>query len=205
MVKATYKHTGKMNGMVSISTYKGCNGQCEAYSKIEGSICQHCYVDRALRYKNNLPKYIENYNILNNRDITTDEIKALKLDNYKFIRFEAFGDLGSTQCFINYCKICNYYNDSNFTLWTKNPHFIAEALKTIKKPKNLIIIVSSLFVNVPYENKRGYNFIDKIFTVYDDNYIKHNDITINCGAKQCITCKQCYKRNKIQYINEKLK
>ena len=205
MLKATYKHTGKMDGMVSVSTYKGCNKQCQAYSMVEGSICQHCYVDRALRYKNNLPKYIENYNILNNSDISINDIKGLRLDNYKFVRFEAFGDLGSPQCFINYCKICNYYSDTNFTLWTKNPHFIAKALETIEKPKNLIIIVSSLFVNVPYENKRGYDFIDKIFTVYDKDYIKDNDVRINCGAKNCLGCKLCYKKNKVKFVNEILK
>ena len=51
----------------------------------------------------------------------------------------------------------------------------------------------------------GYDFIDKIFTVYDKDYISAHDVSINCGAKSCLTCHKCYVKSKIKYINEKLK
>ena len=51
----------------------------------------------------------------------------------------------------------------------------------------------------------GYDFSDKIFTVYDKDYISTHDVSINCGAKSCLTCHKCYVKSKIKYINEKLK
>ena len=79
-----------------------------------------------------------------------------------------------------------------------------------KKPDNLIIIISSLFLNtqwnyetLPYSSK--YWFIDKIFTVYSKKYINDNNIQVNCGSKKCLDCKLCYTKNSIKFINEILK
>ena len=65
---------------------------------------------------------------------------------------------------------------------------IAEALETmkIKKPKNVNIIYSSMFINKQVEC--DYPFVDKIFTVYDKDYIKDNKININCGGRSCLSC-----------------
>ena len=67
---------------------------------------------------------------------------------------------------------------------------------------------SAFAIRSPHSNRRrspGYDFIDKIFTVYDKNYINARDVNINCGAKSCLTCHKCYVRSKTKYINEKLK
>lgn len=46
----------------------------------------------------------------------------------------------------------------------------------------------------------GYDFIDKVFTVFD-----HDNGHINCGAKACAACGLCYTKNDTVFINEKLK
>ena len=48
-------------------------------------------------------------------------------------------------------------------------------------------------------------FIDHVFTVYDKNTIKENNIDINCGGKDCLGCQQCYHKGTEFYIREKLK
>lgn len=75
----------------------------------------------------------------------------------------------------------------------------------LEKPSNLQIIQSTLKVNdSPDEVK--YWFIDKVFTVFDEEYIEENNVIINCGARSCRTCKRCYTPSEgIEYINEKLK
>ncbi len=205
MLKATYKHTGKMEGMTSLSTFKGVNPFCIAHAKVKGSICEKCFVEKFAKLygENFVNKFTENFNILTSRDITEEEIKKLGFINCRVVRFEAYGDLYNVQQMKNYINICNYYKETTFAIWTKNPQIIAETLKEVKKPKNLIIILSSLFVNVEAKNK--YDFVDKVFTVYDKDYIAENDIKINCGAKNCMSCLNCYKKNKVTVINEILK
>ena len=105
---------------------------------------------------------------------------------------------------INYFHICKKNKHVHFALWTKNPWIIEEALDASeRKPSNLQIIYSSPCINDQADP--GYDFIDKIFTVYDKDYISTHDVSINCGAKSCLTCHKCYVKSKIKYINEKLK
>ena len=71
-----------------------------------------------------------------------------------------------------------------------------------------IIVFSSLFLNKE-SDAAGYDFIDKVFTVYDENTIKNQGIEINCGARSCFKCRRCYMPNpdgvKVQQIRENLK
>ena len=56
----------------------------------------------------------------------------------------------------------------HFALWTKNPWIIEDAFDASeRKPSNLQIIYSSPCINDQADP--GYDFIDKIFTVYDKN------------------------------------
>ena len=74
------------------------------------------------------------------------------------------------------------------------------------KPENLSLVVSSLKMNEAIKlDMERYWFVDHIFTVYDKNYIKANNVDINCGAKSCLRCQTCYHRGTEFYVNEKLK
>ena len=83
----------------------------------------------------------------------------------------------------------------NFTIWSKNPGIIQQCINNgLQLSNNLIIGLSSLYLNTPEIDKaKKYPFIRFLFTVYDDQFIKDNNIVINCGAKHCITCGICYK------------
>ena len=125
-----------------------------------------------------------------------------------YFRFEAFGDLNNATQVVNYFNIARKNQQTRFALFTKNPHFIKEAIeeKGTTKPENVNIIFSSLFLNTKNESTmRKYNFIDKVFTVYDPKYIKDQNIDINCGGRHCASCLKCYTKNDIKHISEKLK
>lgn len=200
LLHITTNHTGKMLGMQSLSTSCGTNPNCAKYSKIEGSICSHCYAQNMMKmYKNMSPCYERNAEVLTSRILTEEE---LPLINACYFRFEAFGDLNNTTQLINYFNICKKNPDVHFALWTKNPFIVKEVAD--QKPKNLVIIVSSLFLNKQI-NIENMPYIDKVFTVYDKETIEKEKIKINCGARNCLKCHRCYKKTGAKYICEKLK
>lgn len=205
-------HSGKMAGMISLST--GCtnNTRCmeRAADDSENNICSHCFsFSQMARYSNMVPCYEKNTEILTSRFLQDDEIPEIK---HCYFRFESFGDLNNIIQVANYFKIASapYNAKVTFALWTKNPDIIENAMKTlgIKKPKNLVIIVSSHFINNAYEItelKKVFPFVDKVFTVYSEEYAKENGIKINCGARSCLQCGACYSKRTSKVINELLK
>lgn len=199
----TTRHTGKMTGMQSLSTCCRTNHNCMKFSQVEGSVCQKCYAMKMTKmYQNLVPCLEKNTEILTKEVLIKEQIPTI---NASFFRLEAFGDLINTTQVVNYFKICKANPYTHFALWTKVPHLIQEAIdQGEEKPDNLKIIVSSLFMNKVYDSKM-YDFIDKIFTVYDKDYIKENDVQINCGGKRCLECKLCYTDNDVFNINEKVK
>lgn len=201
-VHYTIKHTGKMEGMASLSTSCTCNSFCKNRSCDQSLICSHCYAERQMKIYHNLEKcLIKNTEILTGRILDKSELPII---NFLYFRFESFGDLININQIVNYFNICKKNPKVRFALWTKNPFIIADAIREgYVKPKNLQIIYSSPRINIVNEPK--YDFIDKIFTVYDKKYIRQNDIHINCGAEKCITCGKCYNKSKVRYINEMIK
>lgn len=199
----TVKHTGKMAGMLSLSTSVIDNPICKARSKVKGSICEKCFA------MNMMNRYDERFHnaFKRNTEILTSQLIPVKewpIVNASIFRLEAFGDLQ------NWLQVENYFNFARrnpktiFALWTKNPEFINECIESgAKKPKNLIIIQSSCFINK--QDAAKYDFVDKVFTVYDKPYIKENQVDINCGARNCNTCRRCYSKRTGKEIREQLK
>ena len=203
----TEQHTGKMEGMGSMSTSALCNERCIQNKQDPESVCNKCYaIAQALRYAN-LSRAIEkNFAILTS-EILTDDL--LPYVNFHYFRFEAFGDIANEIHFINYLNICFKNPNTKFAIWTKNPDLMATVFNEMgyKKPKNLEIVVSSLYLNVILDitaNKKRYWFIDKIFTVFTMDYALKHNIIINCGNAVCFNCRVCYEKqsNEIIYINE---
>ena len=198
-IHITTRHTGKMNGMQSISTSCKSNPHCAENANVKGSVCEKCYAQRFTSMWKSLNDHLEK-----NAELLTKEIiatKDLPVINACYFRFEAFGDLHNTTQLINYFNICKKNPDVHFALWTKNPGIVKEVAD--QKPKNLQIILSSLMLNTPIDISKM-PYIDKVFTVYDKETIAKDKININCGAKNCLTCHKCYKKG-TKVINEKLK
>jgi hypothetical protein len=145
--------------------------------------------------------------MVENQRILTSSVLPMELlptINNLYFRFEAFGDLNNDVQVMNYFNLCYKNPKTKFALWTKNPDFIQSAIvKGYDKPENLNIVLSSLFINK--ERKTQYPFVDKIFTVYDPQYIEENNVSINCGSRNCFDCGLCYEKNNVTIINEKLK
>lgn len=196
----TVNHSGKMEGMVSISTSVTTNERCKKNAEIDGSICQKCFASKQMRVFPSMEKpMVENQRILTSEILPLEKLPII---NNLYFRFEAFGDLNNDIQVINYFNICYKNPKVKFALWTKNPDYIAKAIsKGYEKPENLNIVLSSLFIN--QERKNRYDFVDKIFTVYDKTAAKSVDI--NCGAKNCFTCGLCYEKNGVKHIREILK
>lgn len=206
----TTEHEGKMYGVWSLSTSYACNPLCleRVNSNVEGLICKKCFSKRFHKLRPSIYEaFKENYRIMNSAILDDVYIPKIKLATNIF-RGESFGDFGSWIAVANFFKICAKNPTVDCAMWTKNPWFVAEAIeKGYKKPKNLQIVYSSPFINKEAVPK--YDFIDKVFTVYDTKYIKENHIEINCGARSCVLCRKCYQKNKrgvkVEFIREKLK
>ena len=156
------------------------------------------------RYNSLENRLADNLRILSGSVLPASVLPAIPV---KYFRFEAFGDLAGVNQVINYFNIARKNPETLCALWTKNPKFIQQAIKAgHEKPANLQIVLSSPVINKPLNGTR-YEFIDKIFTVYDKTGAR--GININCGARSCLGCGRCYRSNpegaRIQYINELLK
>ena len=198
LLHITEKMSGKMEGMMSLNTSCKTNPFCAKHAQVKGSVCEKCYAQRQMkRYTNMSQCYERNAEVLT-KSVIPDEY--LPVINAAYFRLEAFGDLINTTQVVNYFNICKRNPHTNFALWTKNPQLIAPV--ATEKPDNLQIVLSSIMVNQKVNNK--YPFVDKVFTVYDQATIDKENININCGAKQCLTCLKCYTKGET-VINEKLK
>ena len=209
IVELCTNHTGKMQNMVSINTSVKLNTHCRERAKNPLTICHKCYSDRQLSYqKSTAEKYARNTEVLTSRILDFEELPVL---NVLRCRFEAFGDLNNEIQAQNYLNICRKNPGTTFALWTKNPFYIDRAFKKFggSKPKNIIIIFSSIVINKPANFEalqRLFPFIDKMFTVFkNEDAAKASGMAINCGARNCFTCGRCYSKKTGKYVNELLK
>lgn len=202
-VHITTRHNGKMDGVWSLSTSCVLNPQCKKNAGVCGSICSKCYARNMIKMYSDLDKVLEK----NTEILTGSILDVVPLLPCKYFRFEAFGDLMNETQFINYLNIAKYNPDTNCAIWSKNPHIIDNVFKQgYKKPKNLKIIISSLFINLCIDYSKIYTWCDASFTVYDKGYASQNNIAINCGGRCCATCTggKCYKRAKSPAIINEL-
>lgn len=196
-------HSGKMAGLWSLSTSVLENPLCQARQKCADCICSKCYAEALLKRRSNQAKKQKTaHDLLTGAVLPADAFPRV---NVLIFRFESFGDLATVEQVINYFTLCNVNPGTTFTLWTKNPWLIQEAIDAgNSKPENLIVIYSS-----PVLNKAAapqYDFIDKVFTVYTADYAIENNVTINCGSRDCNGCRRCYDRNnKERHVSEMLK
>lgn len=203
----TTTHTGKMEGMVSFSTTSAKNSFCKAMKTTKGCVCEHCYTEKGfLKTVVNSKKLIGNYDLVTTQTVDWQSIQGIeKLQNVKYIRLEAFGELENELQLKNYLNLAKLFKKSNFTLWTKRTDLVKTVFQKEKKPKNFQLIISSRKLNKPEDISEIMHVTDKIFTVYTKEEVASKNVTINCGSKACLACKLCYTKNKVLEINELLK
>lgn len=199
-------HTGKMQGMLSISTTCHNNAFCKKMQSKEGTVCQKCYAERLAKTyaKSFLPKYEQAGKELSERVLPVSELPKFDMAT-NVVRIESFGELINTVHAINYINIIKNNPWINFAWWTKRPNLIARALKEmgINFPDNCNVIYSNPYIDT-IPKFQPYSFIDGYFTVWSsvEKALK-NGCVINCGKKRCKQCLNCYDAHSgIFYINE---
>ena len=161
-----------------------------------------------MRKRLRLVDYVDTI-ILRNILIPVKYFKLLRII-FPYLRIESFGDIANVIQARNYIRIIKAFPEKRCAIWSKNILIWKEAFDLEGKPKNTTYIHSSGTVNkIDDIDKEKYSFVDHVFTVFDKNYVKKNNIVINCGGKKCLECikarKNCYFRNNTFYINEQLK
>lgn len=201
-IHITVNHTGKMSGMISISTSCLHNPDCKDHAEIDGAICKLCYANTLLTKRSSIDiPLLKNTKILCNVIIPADVWPLL---NVRYFRFESFGDLQCANQCINYFNCCERNKDTECALWSKNYKYIKITIDDLgySKPSNLVIVISSLMLNVRL-NIKLFPHADKVFTVYTREFLnEHPEIKINCGSLHCLTCNRCYHLDSEVYINE---
>lgn len=205
MITVTTNHRGKMEGIASISTSTINNEFCRFMSGHD-FICAHCYGNRLeKRYLSKNPNsnmYFNNSQILSSNYIGVSEIANImnQIHDYRYIRLHAIGELINMTHLDNFIRIAHSIPNKIFGLWTKRIDLVRKL--TSPKPDNLILIYSTPKINNPNQNIP--DKFDKSFSIYTQNFIEENNITINC-AKKCFSCLKCYSCHSDRFINELLK
>ncbi len=213
MIEITKNHTGKMEGMVSISTSVFMNENCKKNHLIKGSICEHCFSHTLSKmYKELDQKNRRNTEILTKSVLPDEELPVFDPVKFPLVRLESFGDLNNETQLINYINIVKKNPDCRFSLYTKMYKIVLSYFSLHECPKNMNLVISSLFLNKPINPEPFYktgSFEEgqlKVFTVYDYDYLHdHPEATINCGSRNCRLCQRCYSKNPTIYVNEILK
>ena len=195
-----------MSGLWSLSTSCLDNPICKARAKVKDSICSHCFAMSQIdRWPDMRPCLKKNLDILASRGLLIEETPIINPPSGLF-RFESFGDTMNYKQALNYIRIAFLNPWCKFAAWTKNTEHYLQAFTFIEKPKNLMLIKSSKEVNkIDDLTSEEQKYFDKVFTVYTKDFAKENNININCGARSCATCRNCYENKKTVYVNEILK
>jgi len=196
--------TGKMDGIPSISTSCLENIFCKNRRLDGNSICARCFAAATLAKRENVSENVEiNYHLLTSEVLPVDLLPKFH-KGVEIARIESFGDVENEIQAINYINIIKNNPHVIFGWWTKNVSIVHKALEKVGKPENVVLIQSACFINRPEIIKSIY--FNKVFTVYDPAYIKAHNITINCGARDCNSCRRCYDTaNTEKEVNEVLK
>ena len=211
-VEICKNHTGKMEGIQSISTAVTLNPFCQEQQKVKDSICSHCFAEAMMKMYDALDaKLARNTELLTTKVL--DESELPDTTGQKIFRFESFGDLNNETQLINYLNIAKHNPDTRFTLWTKRYKRVHDYFATHDVPENFTLILSSMMVNV----KMPLTFMKKLgkfkpgqlksFTVYDKDYIMEHwaEMNLTCGSRFCMGCRLCYDKNEVEEISEVLK
>ena len=212
VVEICSNHTGKMEGICSISTSVVLNPFCQKQQAVGGSICSHCFAEAMMKmYAALEEKLARNTKVLTESIIPEDQLPDTT--GLKIFRFESFGDLNNETQLQNYLNIVKKNPMTRFTLWTKRYSLVKDYFGKHDVPENFTLIISSLMVN----KKMPLTFLKecgkfkkgqlKSFTVYDYDYIKehYSEMNINCGSRFCMGCRLCYDLNDVEEISEVLK
>jgi len=192
--------SGKMKGIPAINTNPLSNSFCKkmSSSKAQGIICKDCYSCAMLKAyrKNCVPAFERNTQMLK---VQMAEEKLPVFKKNDIVRLHAHGELINQAHMKNFMRTAEKNPKITFSLYTKRSDIVNKVLDKSEKPNNMIIVYSNPLVDKPITTvPKNFN---KVFNVCRDEHMDK----INCGARDCNTCRKCYKMNEAKIIYEKVK
>ena len=203
MIKES-KMSGKLKNVPAINTNTLTNNFCRNMCKKgnDECICKQCYSHNMLKTfrRNCVPRFEENSKTLSKNQLTVDQIPKFKKNN--IVRINAHGELINSAHAINILIIAKHRPNKTIVLYTKRLNLINDAIAIVGyKPRNLIIVYSNPNIDKPIKQiptNALFENVDKVFNVVTKG-------NINCGARNCNTCRKCYDLNKENILYEQLK
>lgn len=193
-----YHTSGKIEGLFSLDV--ACKN-CEFCMKMQASqdpsvICTLCYTQSM--YETAKAAHAITGEILSKLELTDDEAAAVAIPAGLF-RFNSDGELINLTHALNLLRIAATHKMTSFAIWTKRPAILDAAVKKYGKPDNLIVGVSSPFINTPFSG--NWTWCDFIFTVYTPGRIAAAIAagSRECNGKKCLACGfKCYKERRTE-------
>lgn len=218
----TVNHSGKMEGMQSISTSCTNNNFCQAMQQAQAlekflpdgekivcdCVCTHCYAQAQQEYRTTCAvAYQKNGELLESEVIPVEEWPELESDVF---RLESFRDLRNVTHVENYMNFIKRNPGAMFAWWSKRMGLIREWIQQGHDvPENVIFVESSAYMNICKDQHTLAGIVPenqlKTFTVYSKEYAKAAGIEINCGARKCAGCLRCYRKDTEKQIRELVK
>lgn len=157
-------------------------------------VCGECYDYKQEQYRYSaLNRHTLNLVIMESVEFTIEELSMLPAG--ELIRVNSSGDSSGNVYAANMIKYCIAHPTSHCAIWAKNAVSYIHACDKYGKPKNVVMIQSSPFVD--REVKRA-KYFDYVFTVYKDAEKVKAALAngaCECNGKKCKNCDfKCYKK-----------
>jgi len=190
------QHSGKMDGILSVSTSTLDNRFCQCEF---AEVCQYCYAKQFEPYRLTLETRLkENSKLLSSRLLKDSEVPRFEPDST--VRFNSFGELINRQHLDNLVKIAELNPKVHFGLWTKRYNLTFGR----KFPGNLHLVASAFALDAyrkPSDAKallESHPEFDRVFVVTASNE------DLNCSL-ECKSCLVCYRSGGPLLIREHLR
>lgn len=195
----TSKMTGKLAGIVGISTNPLANPFCKSMQNVEGAVCQNCYSCRMLlsSRKQAITAWTANTVALSDDNLSDEMLPSIPDGAY--VRFNPHGEITSEAMVRNFFRIARRNPTAHFVLFTKRYELVRRCAD--EKPSNVALVASAYHLNKPVDSVEGF---DTVFRVFTPEYADSHGIKINCPLR-CNDCKKCWSTDGGQVINERLK
>lgn len=189
----TYHESGKIEGIFSLDTACSNNDFCPRMQATEAPevICKYCYT-RNLWDSSTRAHHITG-EILSKIEFTAEEAALIPVPGLT-VRFNSDGEIINLTHAVNLLRIAATHPAVTFTVWTKRPAILDQAIRQEGKPANLICGVSSPMINTPFRER--WTWVDFIFTVYTPEGMRRALARgeVECNGRKCLECGfHCYR------------
>ena len=192
------KMSGKLGKVPAINSNTLTNPFCQAMQKCQGCVCAHCYSQSMLKgYRRNCaPAFEHNSKLLSQSTLEPKQLPRIRRND--IARFHAHGELLGLRHMVNLVNIARKNPGVVFGFWTKRKDIVGRYFRSGRTlPDNIVLIYSNPKLDKPCAVPK---YFHKAFSV-----VTRDTGNVNCGARNCDTCRRCYSKNTETQIIELIK